>query len=235
MTTTQRGRVIGTGMIGKAFLASKAVREGGSCIFASGIANSACTEAAQFERERVLLTKSLDEHDAGAFVYFGTCAADVPGHETSDYVRHKVAMEGLILAHPAGHVARLPQVAGPDASPYTLLSALCARIKARQPIVIRERATRNIIDVADVVTLVDAWLELPSRVRLINIASTHSYPVASIVDTIESVLGIESVRTTEASGEPYEVDTSAIAPLIAELGIEFDRDYLARVVARYYA
>lgn len=235
MSDVPRVRVVGNGMLARAFSDSRAVREGENCIFASGVSNSTSTAPEPFERERALLVGSLDQHrGAGAFVYFGTCAADVPGNESSAYVRHKVAMEQLVLAHPRGQVARLPQVAGPNASPYTLLSALCSRIKAGLPIVVRARATRNIIDVADVVRLVDAWLTLPDRPRLINVANTRSYSVMTIVDTIEAVLGVEGARQLEDSGEPYEVDTRAITALMAAEGITFDDDYLARVIAKYY-
>lgn len=236
MTKTPRGIVVGGGMLARAFLTLSTADNGRSCFFASGVSNSACDDVGQFARERELLLETLERHRAAeAFVYFGTCAADVPGNDSSPYVIHKVAMEALVLAHPNGHVARLPQVAGPNASPYTLLSALCSRIKSGQPVVIREHATRNIIDVVDVVRLVDAWLMEPDHARRINVANTRSYPVVTIVDTIESVLGIKGVREMVATGEPYDVDTSAIAPLMVSQGITFDQGYLASIIARYYA
>lgn len=236
MNSVVQGVVVGNGMLSRAFAPSVAAGPSNRCFFASGVSNSAGEDPAQFSRERSLLLESLERHrDLEAFVYFGTCAAAVPGNEGSAYVRHKLGMEALVLAQDNGRVVRLPQVAGPNASPHTLLSALCSRIKSGLPVVVRAQATRNIIDVADVVPLVNAWLSASDgSPRMINIANTHSYPVLAIVDTIETVLGIRAHHELLAAGEPYEVDTSAMAPSMAECGVVFDDGYLARTIARYY-
>ena len=236
MTLVRHGVVVGNGMLSRAFAPTVAAGPFIRCLFASGVSNSACEDSTHFARERSLLVDSLEHHrDLESFVYFGTCAATVAGNEGSAYVRHKMAMEALVLAQDNGRVVRLPQVAGPHASRYTLLSVLCSRIKLGLPVVVRAQATRNIIDVADVVPLVNAWLSSSDGPpRMINIANTNSYPVLAIVETIETVLGICAHREVLSAGEPYDVDTSAMVPLMAECGVVFDDGYVARLIARYY-
>lgn len=226
--------IVGQGMLARAFDVFGC--DGATTIFVSGVSNSRCTDALQFEREESLLRATLDRHSAtGPFVYFGTCSVYDPSATNAPYVVHKRRMEDIVLHNGAGLVVRLPQVAGPKSSPDTLLLALCNRIRAREPITIWRHATRNIIDVADVVRIVTEWLQRPlNDDRIVNIASPVSFPIARIVDLIEHALGIKATCRFEERGAVYNIDISAIVPIIERLAINFDGDYVIRVVEKYY-
>ncbi|MDP2323743.1 MAG: hypothetical protein Q8N51_06910, partial [Gammaproteobacteria bacterium] len=71
--------------------------------------------------------------------------------------------------------------------------------------------------------------------RIVNVASPHSYPIGTIIAGAETVLGQKARLESIAAGAAYSIDIDHVAPLIAELGIQFDEDYLLRVISRYYA
>lgn len=228
--------IIGDGMLARSFRGADLVEEG-VCFFASGVSNSKCESAEEFEREERLLLKSLDAYSgASQFVYFGTCSIYDNSSRAHPYVIHKSRMEQLVLQRSSGLVIRLPQVAGPNANPHTILSWLCASVRAGRPITIWEKATRNIIDVADVVTLSRlVLLSGPERFRVVNVANPKSYPVLEIVRCVETVIGARAVVHTVPEGSAYDIDISAIEPLIACSAIDFSSEYLLRTIRRYYA
>ena len=227
--------IVGNGMLANAFESSDGV-EKGVCIFASGVSNSLCNDVKEFSREANLLQETLAAHDdPGAFVYFGTCSVYDPASQLQPYVLHKLAMERMVQKHPSGLVVRLPQVAGPHASPYTLLAVLCESVRSGRTINVWEHATRNIIDVIDVVRIVSSLLSASNKEnKVINVANPISYSIRTIIESVESVLGCKGRLNMVSAGAAYDIDVATIEPLIKALGIDFGKDYLARTIVRYY-
>lgn len=227
--------IVGNGMLANAFRLSAADKQG-ACIFASGVSNSHCIDPKEFSRESDLLQDALAAHSNSAvFVYFGTCGAYDPTSRSQPYVSHKLALERMVLQHPLGLVIRLPQVVGPNASPHTLVSALCENIRLGRTINVWEHATRNIVDVVDVVKIVSTWISTSDKTnRIINVANPFSYPIKVIIESIETVLGRKAILNVVSAGAAYEIDIEIIKPLIKNLGLDFGKDYLPRVIARYY-
>lgn len=227
--------IVGNGMLANAFKSSDGF-EKGVCIFASGVSNSFCNDEKEFSREADLLQETLAAHDdPEAFIYFGTCSVYDPASQFQPYVLHKLAMERMVLKHPSGLVVRLPQVAGPHASPYTLLAVLCESIRSGRTINVWEHATRNIIDVVDVVRIVSSWISaLNQKNKVINVANPISYSIKTIIESVESVLGRKARLNMVSAGAAYDINIAMIEPLIKTLGIDFGKDYLPRVIARYY-
>ena len=227
--------IIGNGMLANAFKSSDAI-EKGVCIFASGVSNSHCNDVREFNREAELLQNKLASHnDPAAFVYFGTCSVYDPISQLQPYVLHKLEMEKLVQGHPFGLIVRLPQVAGPHASPHTLLAKLCESIRLGRIINVWENASRNIIDVTDVIKIVSSWISISDRTKkVINVANPISYSIKTIINSAEAVLGCKAVLNMVPIGAIYGIDISVIEPLIKNLEINFDKDYISRVIARYY-
>ncbi len=228
--------ITGNGMVAMAF------REAGYdasdvSIFASGVSDSQCTSGESFERERTLLGRTLAESaTGGSFVYFGTCSVGDPAQQQSPYVLHKLEMERKVLAHPNGFVFRLPQVAGANAPLNTLVSVICKAIVSKRPITAWRSASRNIIDIVDVVRIVDYLLRQDGALpRIVNVANSNSYGVAQLIASAERALGTTAAVTWIEKGAHYEIDVSYIAPIVAALGIVFDEDYLFQVIRRYYS
>jgi nucleoside-diphosphate-sugar epimerase len=228
--------IIGNGMMATAFRAAGTI-ERGVCIFASGVSNSRCIDTSAFEREVNLLRQSLAGHAGPSpFVYFGTCSALDPASQHRPYVVHKLAMEQMVLQHPSGLIVRLPQVAGPNPSPYTLLAVLCEAIRSGKMIDVWERASRNIIDVADVVKIVTSLTSMPVHLgSVINVASPTSHSIKNVIEAAELALGRKARINMITAGASYEIDISVVKPAIEALGIDFGNNYLRRVISRYYA
>jgi len=226
--------ILGSGLLATSFSPAFA-RSDDVMIYAAGVSNSSCTDRQEFERERIRLTASLQAARAvRTFVYFSTCSlldlelADKP------YGSHKNAMEGLVRGHPGHLILRLPQLAGRSANPHTLLNYLHARISRSERFAIWSRATRNIIDVDDVVRIARYLIDAELSGDTLNVANTQSYPIKYIVSTLEQVCGKKAVYDVVEKGASYPVDVKRIEPILTEARVTFPSSYLQTVLQKYY-
>ena len=227
--------IVGSGLLAKAFARHF---DADSCIWihAAGVSNSSCTDTQEFERDRLRLLDSLQTGlHADVFVYFSTCSIGDPTAVNSAYVRHKVAMEGLVSAHPSFIITRLPQLAGQTPNPHTLLNYLYARVSRSESFGVWKNATRNIIDVEDVVAILTQLIkDTEARQLTINIANPVSYPITNIVAAMEKATGKTAIIELIDDGAAYEIDISQIRPIINKLGLLFDPTYLPCVIEKYF-
>jgi nucleoside-diphosphate-sugar epimerase len=109
------------------------------------------------------------------------------------------------------------------------------KILGSDKLLVWKNATRNIIDIDDVVSIIAKVIEKPKLRRLIiNIANTRSTSVMAIVNTMEAILSKRAnVEILEQGGE-FDIDVSLMMPICAELGLVFDDHYLERVLRKYY-
>ena len=227
--------IVGSGMLAKAF-ASKFCASENIWIYAAGVSNSSCTNVQEFQRERSRLLDALDvSAHASAFVYFSTCSIMDPEAMNSDYVIHKIEMERLVTDHPNYFIARLSQVAGKTPNPHTLLNYIYARVSRSESFIIWKNAIRNIIDIDDVVSITTQFLADPqSRQKVVNVANPTSYAITTIVAAIEVVTGKNAIVEEVDSGGAYDIDTAEINSVIRNLCMQFDVNYLERVLRKYY-
>lgn len=227
--------IIGSGLLARAF--SLAFSQGDDvCIYAAGVSNSACTDEHEFARERERLSAALQQaKTTDVFVYFGTCSVADPEAQKTPYVKHKLAMEALVVQHPRHLILRLPQVAGRTPNPHTLLNYLYARISRSESFQLWRNARRNIIDVDDVAAVARRLIADPAdRNVTLNIANPASYPLPDIVRAMEKVTGKQAVCEIVDRGTGYPIDVSPILPLLGDAGVKFGPDYLERVLDKYY-
>jgi len=222
-------------MVARSF-ASAALDQASAVVFASGVSNSDCVDIAQFERERMLLSTSLADTPLNAsFIYFGTCSVYDPDAQKKAYVRHKLEMEAIVLSHAQGRVIRLPQIAGPNAPPNTLIASLVAKVRSGEQIQVWQDAVRNIIDIEDVVKIVST---LASQrfldKKVVNVANPVSISVIDLVRAIESCLHISPRVELVKKGCPYDIDISALRGIFELAGVEFGPNYLVNAIKKYY-
>jgi nucleoside-diphosphate-sugar epimerase len=225
--------IIGNGMLAKAFKIYENINN--ILIFASGISNSQEQTDEPFEREKNLLEKTLAENQTTKFIYFSTCSIEDPSMSHSRYVKHKLNMENLIQTlHPDFYIFRLSQVIGKTNSP-TIIHYFYNKIIAKESFEIWNKSTRNLIDVDDIVRIVQKIInESLMKNKIINIASPASVDVPYIVRTIENILKIEAQYASYDKGAPYSIDISPIKPIMEDLAIKFDDDYLEKTIRKYY-
>lgn len=223
----------GKGMIAQAF--EKYKNDEKVFIFASGVSNSQELNDDSFLREKNLLKKRLTEFPNLSFVYFSTCSIYDPSMKNSKYVQHKLEMEEMIAQYNKSfYIFRLPQVVGKTSSP-TLVNYLVNTIRNKQFFDVWEGSTRNLIDVEDVFKITNFIIEKQIFLNEItNIASSKSYYIKEIVLLIENILGIEAKYSCIDKGSSYKIDTKKIHDITKELLINFDDEYMSRIIRNNY-
>lgn len=227
--------IVGSGLIATAF-APHAATLRGVCIYAAGVSNSSCIDAREFDRDRERLRQALAQVDAGMrFVYFSTCSVDDPWSRDNPYAVHKRHLEHLVLAHGNALVVRLPQVAGKTPNPHTLLNYLYNRIVRSERFDLWRHASRNVIDVSDVASIVlDLVGNRDTGVETVNIANSRNSGLPEIVAAFETVTGRKAIFNLLDKGGSYRIDTARIENAVRRCGISFDESYLLRTLGKYY-
>lgn len=70
--------------------------------------------------------------------------------------------------------------------------------------------------------------------EITNIASSKSYYIKEIVLLIENILGIEAKYSCIDKGSSYKIDTKKIHDITKELLINFDDEYMSRIIRNNY-
>lgn len=225
--------IVGNGMLAQAF--EKYEDTNDVIIFASGVSNSREIDDSAFEREKSLLLDNMNLYPDKTFVYFSTCSITDPSMTDSRYVLHKLQMENIIQKnHEKFYIFRLPQVVGKTKSP-TIIHFLYDKITAGESFDIWANSTRNLIDVQDIVKIVDFILNNTLyRNEVTNIASPFSLSVQKIVHIIEAITHKKATYQLLEKGAPYAIDISKITPFLSNTGVNFDENYIKKIISRYY-
>jgi nucleoside-diphosphate-sugar epimerase len=234
--------VIGGGLLAAAF-ASAADTGLNAMICAAGVSDSRCTDESAFWRERELLrdlTGRARSRDA-VLVYFS--AAPVYGNvsdlrvESQDatpetpYGRHKLECEKLVAESEARHlVLRLPNVVGPGGYRRQLIPSLVDQA-LNGSVLVRTGATRDLLDVDDLVTVVAALLRQGVDDGILNVASGVSTPVPRLVELIAAALRVSPPVVMVDGGDRQEFSTAKVRGLLAEYP-QFEPDYPGNVLRR---
>jgi nucleoside-diphosphate-sugar epimerase len=230
-----KGMVLGSGLVANGF---KEYRDDENClIFASGVSNSANTDAGAFAREANLLRNSLQQHSEKLFIYFSTCSIYDPSLQASQYVNHKLAMEAILQEnHGDYHIFRISNLAGKTNNPHTVLNFFAQHILSRDFFSLWKNASRNIIDLDDAVAICDYLIQNKLfKNKVVNVANPVNYPVLQIIRVLEEILRKKGNFKLIEKGYDPEINTLPIQPFLNELNLPFDKEYLNRTLTKYYA
>lgn len=226
--------VIGNGMIAKRF-ESYALNDE-VIIFASGVSHSALAGPEDFAREEALLRETINAYPGKLLVYFGTCSVYDPSLQSSVYVTHKLAMEGLIQDNAQRFlIFRLSNPVGHTTNKHTVLNYFADHIVQHKPFTVWQNAERNLLDIDDAFTLCAYFIGKNEANAIINIANIYNYPVMDIVQALEKQLGEKALFTVVEKGNSPAIDTAHLKPLLQQLGIHFHKDYLAALLRKYFS
>ena len=214
-------------------------------LLAAGVSSAGGTSDAEFAREAELL-RQVARRCKGTgrlLVFFSTASAgmygamDGPGAEDrpvipcTPYGAHKRRLEEQLRTHGVNHmVVRLGHVIGQGQPPHQLIPALVRQIGAGSVRVDRG-AVRDVIGVANAVTIIDWLLTRNPQGETVNVASGRAVPVEHIVDHLERRLGVLARRQYRDAGPPCTISTRklrALVPGVATLG--FGPGYYRRVL-----
>ena len=230
------------GLLARAFAAA-AETGPGAIICASGVPDSHCVDESAFRRERRLLCDLAGrarERDA-VLVYFsgapvygsasGVCVESVDATPKTAYGQHKLECEKLITESRVRHlVLRLPNVVGPGGHSQQLIPSLVRQVLDGS-VVVRTSATRDLIDVDDLVTIVAALLRLGVCNTILNVASGISTPVPRLVEVIAESLDASPSVVPVEGGDRQEFATSKVRSLLPAYP-DFKPDYPIAVLRR---
>lgn len=234
--------VIGGGLLGAAF-ASLADPGLDAIICAAGVADSQCTDASEFRRERELLqdlTGRARARDA-ILVYFSAAPvygsagglrveSDVATPDTP-YGQHKLECERLVAESEARHLLlRLPNAVGPGGYRQQLIPSLVDQV-LNGSVLEMTGATRDLIDVDDLVAIVTALLRRGVADDVLNVASGVSTPVPRLVEWIAAALRVSPSVVNIDGGDRQEFSTAKVRALLPAYP-RFEPDYPEHVLRR---
>jgi nucleoside-diphosphate-sugar epimerase len=235
--------VVGSGMVARAFQTA-AVDLPDAVICASGVADSRCTDIGAFERERALVADLAERATASGSVLVYLSGAPVygPGDavhaETDDpapvspYGRHKLACEQLVAASGASFlVLRLPNIVGTGGNPSQLVPSLVAQA-ASGLVTLREGASRDLLDVMDLVAIVALLLRAQVTDVVVNVASGVSTPIERLAEQVAAILGVSPAVEIVGGGDRQAFSTDLVRSLVPQYPT-FDAAYPARVLGRH--
>lgn len=228
--------IIGKGLLAENF--KKYLDDEQVLIFASGVSNSLETKYSEFLREKELLLECVYKYSNMRLVYFSTCSIYEPVNNYRAYTQHKAEMENIISEKSNNYIIfRLPQVVGHSGNKSTLLNFLINSIKNGQHFEVWSNATRNFIDVCDVVSIADKILSEISVVDycgIMNIASPFYYNLRETVGIIEKVIGKKGYYTFVDKGSHYEIPLQEMLNVYGDVGDIFGEQYLVNMIRKYY-
>ena len=231
LTLSTSLKILGTGMLASAMAAhGDAIHD--TVVFARGVSDSSMADATAYQREAAFLDatirSALEAHER--LVYFSSGGSvygpitDVrdettPLRPTTDYGRHKVAMEERIRASGVRHlIVRLPNLVGPRQNGAQLVPSLVQQA-LRGRVTLQRLASRDLLDVDDAASLVARLLRVGRDNEVIVVASGISTPVTEILAYIATILDVRPSIALLDVGEPQRFDNRA---MLTRLGMTLD-------------
>jgi nucleoside-diphosphate-sugar epimerase len=227
--------VIGNGMIAKAF--KQYADDDSIIIFASGVSNSREIRQEEFDREEKLM-KSLINKDA-ILVYFSTCSLYDPTLNSSPYVRHKRVMEYVARYNfNKSIVFRLPNVIGHTENPNTFFNYIKNQIQQQKTISVHRNASRYLIDVDDLTTLLPTIIENyknshETGQQNFEVAFDNKTMVMDIVKMMMEIMNKKSEIEIINDGCDYEFDRKSFKEYLKSINYEEPKDYTYNLLKKY--
>ncbi|MBD3842730.1 MAG: NAD(P)-dependent oxidoreductase [Campylobacterales bacterium] len=218
--------IVGNGQLAQVF---KDCNNDDTCIFASGVANSNCQDEAEFEREKKLLIKHLEENVDKKFVYFSSCALSAPEYQKNEYYMHKEKMEELIKEYSENYyIFRIPQLFGKLKDHKTLINFLYESVLKGNSFKVYSDAYRYVIEIEDVRKLVESYLSFSKPNITVDLANPYRYKVLEIVQIFEDLLNKKANYEIIKKEDLYELNLSELLNFIEknEVCVEFSEKYL---------
>lgn len=226
--------VIGSGLIAKAF--SNFDEDENIIIFASGVSNSTENDSVKFDREENMIAEALDLYPEALFVYFSTYSLTDPSLKDRPYGRHKSAMEGLIKSKASKYlIFRLTNIVGAGGNPNTIFNYLLNGIMSKQKLVLWKNASRNLLDVDDLVHVISRIIEEKLLVnQTINIANPNNYTIEEIVNEMSNFFNVKARCSWLDKGSNVSVDIQETKELMSQLHDDYSISYLSKLLEKYY-
>lgn len=224
--------IVGNGLIANAFRNNDLEDV---VFYASGVSNSLETDENQFRREENLIRKTLDENPDKLFVYCSTCSIYDSSKNASAYVLHKLNMEHLVSTESGRYlIARVSNAVGKGGNKNTLINFLVNSIRENKMIQAHIDASRNLIDVEDVVGIIMELIDKQKFNQIINVAYLSNYSIIQIIAIVEQFLGKNAELNLVKAGQSYSVDIPEVKDYFKRNDLQDKEIYLAQILKKYF-
>lgn len=224
--------IVGNGLIANAFRKNDFEDV---VFFASGVSNSLETDKNQFRREENLIRKTLTENQGKLFIYFSTCSIYDSSKNGSAYVNHKLNMEHLVSTESDQYlIARVSNVVGSGGNKNTLINFLVESIRSEKLIPTHIDASRNLIDVEDVVGIILDLIKKQKVNQIINVAYLSNYSIIEIIAIVEQFLGKNAELDLVKAGQSYLIDIPEVRDYFKLNNLQDKEIYLEQMLRKYF-
>ncbi|MGS2642384.1 NAD-dependent epimerase/dehydratase family protein [Streptosporangium sp. LJ11] len=217
----------------------------GVVVLAAGVPRQQLPDS-EHEREIALVRETIPRcrRQGRTLVFFSTVSMyggpgcrgreDDPIVPSTRYGRHKLDLERLIRGSGVDHlILRLGYVLGPGGPGFRLVPALVEQILSGR-VQVYEGARRDILYVADFVTVFDRLLETGTTNQVVNVASGDCVEIVRVVEHLERCLNVtaehDMLGRANVSHCPSVEKIRALVPEAA-----FARGYHRYALERYLA
>ena len=224
--------IVGNGLIANLFREND--REN-VVFFASGVSNSLETNKSAFQREENLIRKTIKENLNKIFIYFSTCSIYDSSKNGSSYVNHKLKMEQIVeeLANQF-LILRVSNAVGKGGNPNLLMNYLVNAFHQEKEITVHTLATRNLIDADDVKNITLKFINENSFNKIINVAYLENFSTKEILEILEKHFNKTAKTYLVKSGQSYLISIPEAEAYFAENKLTEKKEYLLRIIKRYY-
>ncbi|GAA2634783.1 NAD-dependent epimerase/dehydratase family protein [Streptomyces axinellae] len=244
-------------IVGRGFIAQNlepiAARHPDVVALASGVSRVDGVRADEYQREADLVYETIRrcEKQGRLLLYFSTGSAgmydaargsqgkeDDPVFPGNAHGRNKLLLETVIRSTGVRHlIVRLSHAFGPRQADHQLIPSLVRAVRSGK-VRIHRGASRDIIHVADAVTLVDGLLTTGISQEVVNVASGTTVPSEALIEHIAQRLGrtITERQVVEGDASVCLVSTQKLLRLLPEAkDLGFGPDYYKSALDRHLA
>lgn len=227
--------VVGRGLVASLFSEYSTSDE--VLIFASGVSDSSEQRESEFKRELDLINLHLSNYPNSLFVYFSTCSVTDKIFKNRKYTIHKLAVEKLIMKSSSSNflICRLSNLVGFGGNSKNIFNYLVQSVINGKSINIWRNASRSLLDVDDMKSILESVIESGEYNRIINIASESSYSIPMIIEKIEIHFGKKFVGNYIEKGNKAIIDVKAIKNYLENLNQDFSDNYIDFLLKKYFS
>ena len=225
--------VIGKGLISSVF--SNYIDSEDILIFASGVSDSNETRISEFNRELELVRLSLIKYPTMLFVYFSTYSIDHICLNSRPYTKHKLNIENLIQENSSNYlICRLSNIVGAGGNSSNIFNYIVDGIKNEKPINVWANASRSILGLDELKSILTYIIDAEERNKVITIASGTSYKLPDLISRIEIHFGKVFTGTYLDKGGDSNININSIKKYLDLLDADFSINYIDNLLNKYY-
>lgn len=227
--------IIGRGLLANAL---KEIDDEKYLFYANGISNSVLENIPKHNFEIKEIEEISSRNNGKIFIYFSTSQVNSELNHDRAYVKHKLSVERLISKSFSEFlIVRTTNLVGDNPwNTHTLFNYLYNAITVNQQISINPVLERNFLDAAHFISLLENYLEVHERNRVIEIVNPLSFTMAEIVNQFENCFSKKfnlELHSESKDFAVFELNPELSKELFESCHISV-QNYIPRLLKKYY-